>query len=54
MAETSKLNPGVLALWGKKAANGEPKWLPLIVHLANTAEIGKILWEWPAYTPELD
>ena len=47
MAETSKFNPGVLALWGKKAANGEPKWLPLIVHLADTAEIGKILWdEW--------
>ena len=35
-------------LWGKKAANGEPRWLPLVVHLADTAEVGKILWDEPA------
>ncbi len=35
----------IYALWGKKSSNGEPKWLPLIVHLADTAEIGKILWD---------
>lgn len=32
-------------LWGKKAANGDPRWLPLVVHLADTAEVGKILWD---------
>ncbi len=26
----------IQALWGKKAANGEPRWLPLVVHLAVT------------------
>lgn len=33
------------SLWGKKAANGDPRWLPLVVHLADTAEVGKILWD---------
>ena len=36
-----------LSLWGKKSSHGEPKWLPLVVHLADTAEVGKQLWdEW--------
>ena len=44
---TSKSSEAIYALWGKKAANGEPRWLPLIVHLADTAEVGKLLWdEW--------
>lgn len=34
-------------LWGKKGSNGEASWLPLIMHLADTVEIGKRLWdEW--------
>lgn len=33
------------SLWGKKAANGDPRWLPLVVHLSDTAEVGKILWD---------
>ena len=44
---TNKSSEAVYTLWGKKAANGDPRWLPLIVHLADTAEVGKLLWdEW--------
>ena len=32
-------------LWGKKGSNGDPCWLPLIMHLQDTAEIGKLLWD---------
>ena len=44
---TPELQLSIYALWGKKASNGDPRWLPLITHLADTAEIGKLLWdEW--------
>lgn len=41
------MEQSINSLWGKKGMNGEPTWLPLIMHLADTAEIGKLLWdEW--------
>ncbi len=36
-----------LALWGKKSSKGAAEWLPLMMHLQDTVEIGKRLWdEW--------
>jgi CRISPR-associated endonuclease/helicase Cas3 len=32
-------------LWAKKAKPGEAeRWLPLIVHMADTAEVARLMW----------
>ncbi len=32
-------------LWGKKSSLGEQLWLPLMMHLADTAAVGALLWD---------
>ena len=43
------------SLWGKLALDGNHCWLPLWMHLADTAEIVALLWmHWlPPHTKEL-
>lgn len=42
------------SLWGKLSLDGTNRWLPLWVHLADTAEMAEVLWEkWmPVHTKE--
>ena len=35
----------VLCLWAKKSRDGEPLWLPLVVHLADSASTAALLWD---------
>ncbi|MGJ4848963.1 CRISPR-associated helicase Cas3' [Bacillota bacterium Meth-B3] len=34
-----------LSLWAKKARDGNPHWLPLVVHLADSAAVAERLWD---------
>ncbi|MDR1298833.1 MAG: hypothetical protein LBJ84_01100, partial [Oscillospiraceae bacterium] len=37
-------NP-LISMWAKKSHSGEAAWLPLVVHLADTAEAAGRFWE---------
>ena len=49
------LSPQARSLWGKLSLDGTNRWLPLWVHLADTAEIAAILWQYwlPRHTKEI-
>lgn len=50
-----ELSPQARSLWGKLSLDGTNRWLPLWVHLADTAEIASILWQYwlPRHTKEI-
>lgn len=50
--ETKQLSLQARALWGKLSLDGTNCWLPLWVHLADTAEVAVMLWQkWlPSHT----
>lgn len=39
------IKQSVINLFGKKSSSGQMTWLPLIIHLADTAEVGALLWD---------
>lgn len=52
--EIKSLSPQAKSLWGKLSTDGTHRWLPLWVHLEDTAEIAVMLWRgWlPKHTKE--
>jgi CRISPR-associated endonuclease/helicase Cas3 len=38
-------NVALDALWAKKSRTGELRWLPLCVHLSDTTEVARLLWD---------
>lgn len=50
-----ELSSSARSLWGKLSLDGTHRWLPLWVHLADTAEIADLLWlHWlPPHTKKL-
>jgi CRISPR-associated endonuclease/helicase Cas3 len=43
--ETSVLSSSARILWGKLSHDGFQNWLPLWVHLCDTSEVAKLLWD---------
>jgi len=47
LVSMNSLSPSSFCLWAKKAKDGESYWLPLNIHLADSASIAEFLWdEW--------
>ncbi len=40
----TKLSPAARSLWAKKSNDGNLLWLPLWVHMADSAEVARMLW----------
>ncbi|MDR1398083.1 MAG: CRISPR-associated helicase Cas3' [Desulfarculales bacterium] len=41
-----QLSPAARHLWAKKSRNSELAWLPLVIHLADTAAVAEKLWDY--------
>ena len=55
MSKSVALSQQAMSIWGKLSHDGGHNWLPLWIHLADTAEIASLLWtHWvPAHTKKI-
>lgn len=53
--EITGLSLKTRALWGKVAVDGTHRWMPLWLHLSDTAEIAALLWQYwlPSHTKKI-